>query len=222
MRNLCLGKKLAESIVREKLAACVNRVPGMHFIVLSCMFPALVMGGWKINQEDGLPNQESFFRQVQIVCLNENAELKFPGRHCFMHSIYLKITIILHIWIITVSQTFLRLQVFLKCELMILVSAFSRQKMDVENWSFRQFWSYDLYIHLYFKVLDACFWIYPVISVSSGSILASYYSTPQSPSPPKEKKKWLLLLIYISWIVSWFWWCFQWILLCEIGIKLTT
>lgn len=35
MNKLCLGKKLAESIVKEKLAACVNRVPGMHFIILS-------------------------------------------------------------------------------------------------------------------------------------------------------------------------------------------
>jgi uncharacterized protein involved in tolerance to divalent cations len=35
MNNLCLGKKLAESIVKEKLAACVNRVPGMHFLILS-------------------------------------------------------------------------------------------------------------------------------------------------------------------------------------------
>ena len=27
----CAGKKLAESIVKEKLAACVNRVPGENF-----------------------------------------------------------------------------------------------------------------------------------------------------------------------------------------------
>lgn len=28
------GKKLAESIVKEKLAACVNRVPGKNFLLL--------------------------------------------------------------------------------------------------------------------------------------------------------------------------------------------
>lgn len=39
---LCAGKKLAESLVREKLAACVNRVPGMRFsLILSlCLYIA--------------------------------------------------------------------------------------------------------------------------------------------------------------------------------------
>lgn len=34
------GKKLAESIVKEKLAACVNRVPGIDtFIPISPQYP---------------------------------------------------------------------------------------------------------------------------------------------------------------------------------------
>lgn len=32
--NIHAGKKLADSIVREKLAACVNIVPGMSIILL--------------------------------------------------------------------------------------------------------------------------------------------------------------------------------------------
>lgn len=47
------GKKLAESIVKEKLAACVNRVPGMCFgslnNTLKIAFVYFFSVKWKTN-----------------------------------------------------------------------------------------------------------------------------------------------------------------------------
>lgn len=92
------------------------------------------MGGQNINQEHGLSKFSIFFQEVQIACLNENVGLKFPGRHCFMHSIYLKNH--------NINYTFGSLQsAWLSCVCKyfsilnhhaLYVSVISRQKMNWE------------------------------------------------------------------------------------------
>lgn len=43
------GKKLAESIVKEKLAACVNRVPGKNFLLPVCCIHSNVLLLWLVS-----------------------------------------------------------------------------------------------------------------------------------------------------------------------------